>query len=192
MGFGNRNLRGVVEYVLRANSEQNMQWPWKSSLLLLIFGVLVVFFSLQSQHGKVIAQEIEAFPMEEEDPCPFSSWFDEKLPGSIPYQIERAADQVEMKFLSQEKQVEERCSRAEERLESIRYAWDKKHFRSAITTLRKSYIYLSQSKSDSDNLENCSELAGEIHQTAQDWCNQITCPENSTLAKTRAQAASMF
>ena len=169
-----------------------MQWPWKSSLLLLIFGFLVVFFSLQSQHGKVIAQEVNAFPDVDDETQVLAHWFDEKLPGSFPYQLERVADRVKVETTSQTAQRNLHCELAAKRLEASRYAWEKNHVRLAITTLHKSYIYLSQAKSLDEGQPMCSEIADQIQETAQKWCESLDCPENSILAKTRSQSESLF
>ncbi len=163
-----------------------MQWPWKTSLLLLIFGFLVVFFSLQSLHGKVIAQEMESADTALQDECKFEHWLDPSLPGSLPYVAGRASDRIELITISQDEKPEELCQRSKHRLDASRYAWEKNHRADAVETLRKSFIYLSQVNPE-DRTPDCTDTLSELKKTIDGWCGQVNCQENSVLAKTRSQ-----
>lgn len=155
----------------------------------MVFGLLVVFFSLQSLHGKVIAQGMEGSEAELGDDCRVEHWFDPSLPGSLPYTAQRAAERVALTTLSQTEKSNEQCRRATQRLEASRYAWEKNRRSAAAKTIRKAFIYLSESQSAADPVD-CSNTTQEIHQTVSDWCHQVNCQENSVLAKTKAQIES--
>jgi len=166
-----------------------MQWPWKTSVILMIFGFLVVFFSLQSMHGKVIAQGMANSEAELADDCRVEHWFDPSLPGSFPYTAQRAVEQVTLAALPQSAKPQEQCGRAAQRLEASRYAWEKNRRGEAARTIRKAFIYLSESQT-ADSTVDCSKTAQEIQKTVGDWCGQVNCQEISVLAKTKAQIES--
>lgn len=166
-----------------------MQWPWKTSVVLMIFGFLVVFFSLQSLHGKVIAQGMEGSEAELADDCLPEHWFDPALPGSFPYTAQRVAERVSLLASSSDNTSQVQCDRAARRLESSRYAWEKNRRSEAAKTIRKAFIYLSESQT-ADAKVDCSVTAQEIQKTVSDWCGQVNCQENSVLAKTKAQVES--
>lgn len=155
----------------------------------MIFGFLVVFFSLQSMHGKVIAQGMTDSEAELADDCRVEHWFDPALPGSLPYTAQRVSEKVALATLPQAEKSQEQCHRAAQRLEASRYAWEKNRRSEAAKTIRKAFIYLSESQSDNSTVD-CANTAQEIRKTVRDWCGQVNCQENSILAKTEAQIES--
>lgn len=146
-----------------------MKWPWKISLVLLIIGLIVVLFSLQSLQSKAVAQELAMSDRPEHKDYLLEHMFDTKMPGSLSYQVERSAEKLRLMFESGENRTDEQLARAKHRLTASQYAWQHDHTSEAIQTLNKAFIYLSHTTESANHFTQKTELADEMAQTMDEW-----------------------
>lgn len=169
-----------------------MKWPWKISFILLFTGLLVVFFSLQSLLSKAAAQEL-AFDRAQDshEDCGWSHWFDEEMPGSWPYRVERGQERLAMWFQGQDENPQQLLSLARERLETSQYVWELEHHGVALQTLYKAFLYLDQAaqmEEEGVTMAQKTALADEMDQLLTLWQTTDLSPaEQSRLSKLDAQ-----
>ncbi len=146
-----------------------MKWPWKISLVLLVLGLIVVFFSLQSLQSKAVAQELAMSDRPEHKDYLLEHMFDTQMPGSLSYQVERGTEKLKLMSESGENRTNEQLARAKHRLEASQYAWQHDHTSEAIQTLNKAFIYLSHTTESANHLAQKTELADEMVKTIDEW-----------------------
>jgi hypothetical protein len=168
-----------------------MPWPWKTSFILFFFGMLVAFFSLQSMHGNVVAQGFEQTGSPSRPSYSVLDLLDSQLPGTPLYYVQRGKEYVELAVKSSEKQCPQQLSRARERLTASQYAWQKEQTPAAITTLRKSYMYLSEATNSCQELtgEEATDLANDISSTIHSWQSQekLSASQTTMMITTASQ-----
>jgi len=165
-----------------------MKWPWKFSLILLFMGLLVVFFSLQSLQSKAVAQDLEHDNHQDHENCDWHHWFDDQLPGSITYKVERGVEQVALLVERGPERATEQLVRSQKRIAGSQYAWEQGHQKDAVQTMQKAFMYLDQAASSEAALEQKTAVADHMQATIDAWClAELSLPERTHLEQLTAQ-----
>lgn len=134
----------IKNKIKKNKNETPQRFCWKSTALLLSFGILVIVFTLYSSHSAVVARDMESASPQEQKQESWQDLLDPRLPDSPAYIFSRGVERLELDGWQGQERAEECLDRSIKRQSASQYAYQKNYTRRAVTTLHKSYGYLQE------------------------------------------------
>lgn len=114
-----------------------------ASSSLVLMGAVVMMTSLQSQHVRSTFAADTHLPLHSQTAGKgVSRFFDRRMPGALPYLLERGQDRMNVISSSPEDQPRVLLQLSQERAEAAAYAFSHGDESLAMTTLSKGFVYL--------------------------------------------------
>ncbi len=162
-----------------------------ASTSLVAMGSVVMMTSLQSQHVKSTFAASSALPPESQTAGHgVSRLFDRKMPGALPYLVERGQDRLAMYAAPQEDQPRLLLELARERVQAAEYALNKGEESQAMTTLSKAFVYLHRAvalcNEQGEGCQASSEQFSTVGEAFQKTC--LSIHHNARMSDIRARA----